>query len=290
MTNFDLIVCLFLCRCIAMVHCGSDDDFFPVDKCNWGVDPMSSLCIEASRTSLIHMGSLDRTEFYKKCAVNKFGGRDAHWLCNRNMIEVVSKDCVFYSYGVSTDYSFDVQLAHRWNCSGILLDPSINHPSQLAPGLKFFPIGAPMLNLKEQGGAGSLSGIAGSQWLTASPVQLKRLFMHHMLAVLKMDCEGCEYAIVRDLFIFQEPRFFQSVEQFAFEAHVSKAWASTDEHVHYLGLLFHVLFREGFELVRWKVGGCYRPHEMLGCIETLANTSFPCGRRKMCHEYTFSRV
>lgn len=148
-----------------------------------------------------------------------------------------------------------------------------------------------MLDRDEQGGAGTLtSEISPSSWLTTSPVKLMQFLGHTNISVLKMDCEGCEYSIARDLFQHGDPRFFSKVEQFAFEAHVSRSWTKTVDHIHYLGLLFHILEREGFQLIRYAVLPCSRADEVLGCLDELIQVDYPCGSRRMCHEYSFARL
>jgi hypothetical protein len=276
----------FLLFCTKSAIC---KPFFHAGICDWSIDPSSDLCLKASTAALRVMAEKLKVPISPACTLRRFGGRAAHFLCDQKVN--TSKDCVFYSFGVNTDWSFDRQLAEAWECDGILLDPSINHRAQMHPRLRFFPIGATMLNSDEQGGAGSLqSDIVASSWLMTSPVKLMQFLGHKNISVLKMDCEGCEYSIARDLFQHGDPRFFSKVGQFAFEAHVSRSWTKTVDHIHFLGLLFHILKREGFELIRSAVLPCSREDEVLGCMDELIQVGYPCGSRKMCHEYSFSRL
>lgn len=91
------------------------------------------------------------------CQLMRFGRRAAHFLCDH--AQETLKDCVFYYFGVNYDWSFDKHLAESWNCDGILLDPTIKHLSHLHPRLRFFPLGAKMLSVEEQGGAGALQSV-----------------------------------------------------------------------------------------------------------------------------------
>lgn len=129
-----------------------------------------------------------------------------------------------------------------------------------------------------------------SNQLLMRPVELMQFLGHKSVSVLKMDCGGCEYAIARDLFEDGDPRFFSKVGQFAFEAHVSREWTKSTDHVHYLGLLFHILEREGFKLIRKAILPCDRKDEVLGCMGELKDLGYPCGPRKTCHEYSFARI
>lgn len=281
---------LYLLSLIAALawQAAANDPFFPPNQCDWSKDPASKLCREASTEALVKMGNLMHQPHSPDCTLHKYGERAAHFLCNRRP----SSNCTFYSFGVNKDWTFDKHIAEAWKCDGILLDPSINHPSHLHPRLKFLPLGATMLQKDDMGGAGSLqsAGIAVDSWLTVSPVKLMQFLGHKELAVLKMDCEGCEYAIAKDLFLHGDPRFFSRVEQFAFEAHVSKAWTKTSDHIHYLGLLYHILFREGFHMERRAALPCSGEDEILGCMDELLQAKYPCGRGRMCQEFTFSRI
>lgn len=161
-----------------------------------------------------------------------------------------------------------------------------------------------MLAEQEKGGAGARTDqttvttimLKGTEreriggWVTAAPSQLMEAFQHDSLALLKMDCEGCEYAIVRDIIKFRHYRFFQKVQQFTFEAHVSQNFMKSKRHLFYFGMLMHILFKEGFHLVKYEIGACAPVDEDKGCREELSSVSFPCGNTKMCHEYLFARV
>jgi hypothetical protein len=111
---------------------------------------------------------------------------------------------------------------------------------------------------------------------------------HSWLNVLKMDCEGCEYALARDVARF-DPGFFSKVGQFALEVHVSKRWLNDTLHLHYLGLLYHMLFSQGFELTHWSIAGCGFASEKMGCMLELDEVGMPCGVRRSCHNLLFSR-
>ena len=128
-----------------------------------------------------------------------------------------------------------------------------------------------------------------TRWQLISPIQVSHMFNHRAIDVLKMDCEGCEFAIARDVALHQ-PRFFSRVGQFAIELHLSKFFASTDEHIHYLGLLFYILEREGLILVDARIERLHPKHESYGCDDKLVAANFPCGKRQMGHNYLFART
>lgn len=114
-----------------------------------------------------------------QCGVKTFGG--AHELCDI----APEQPCFVYSFGISTEYSFDLDVGNRWGCYGFAADPTIDHPSKL-PNITFHSIAAKM---REQSAYPLVTSIpALRQWLG-----------HSRVAVLKMDCEGCEYSLGEDI-------------------------------------------------------------------------------------------
>lgn len=50
--------------------------------------------------------------------------------------------------------------------------------------------------------------------------------------VLKMDCEGCEYALPRDV-LMEDPTFFHRVGQISLEIHTSAVWVNSTETLYW---------------------------------------------------------
>ena len=109
------------------------------------------------------------------------------------------------------------------------------------------------------------------------------------LNVLKLDCEGCEYALAREISL-TNPHFFEKVGQFALEIHVSKFWITDKEHEHGLGILFYLLEQAGLKIFHAEIVACSYDHEVYGCPSTFEQIGFPCGIGKMCHNYLFARI
>jgi hypothetical protein len=65
---------------------------------------------------------------------------------------------------------------------------------------------------------------------------LKKSPRHDRIDLLKMDYEGCEYALAQDI-LLEDPDFLRTVDQLAIEIHVSRKWLKTEAHAHHLGIL-----------------------------------------------------
>lgn len=181
--------------------------------------------------------------------------------------------CSFFSFGINDDPSFDVKLADIWNCRGFAGDPTVPHPSKLHPLVTFHNVGASMLvaneeRLADKGGA--------EEWWSTSMTKLRYWLGLEHVNIIKMDCEGCEFALARDI-LREDPTFLFHVDQISIETHVSKAWMTTREHFYYFALHFALLEEAGFRLEWSEIFGCSKRHEVPGCIPELAQYGFPCG-------------
>jgi len=231
----------------------------------------SAACKRVSANALATMGLLVSSALPRHARVVPVGrGFGLHHVMDSGG----ALPCVFYSYGVAHDRSFDSQIASLWNCSGVLLDPTVTLPSRLqGDELQFIKAGAAMLG--------------GSAYRTLTPVQLMKRYGHARVHLLKMDCEGCEYALVEEL--HTDPQFLRRVDQVVLEVHLSKKWASTRRHVHNLGLLYHALFAAGFRLLDVQITGCAPEDEATGCVDEFRRLGFPCGHAQHCHNYLFAK-
>ena len=198
-------------------------------------------------------------------------GWGGHKLCN-----TIPQKCTFYSFGISSDYSFDLSLADNYSCNGFAADPTVTHPSKLHPLVTFHQIGAKLLRKNN------------NEWLSTSMPSLMKWKQDKWVDVLKMDCEGCEYSLARDVFV-EDPSFFHKIGQLAIEIHVSRVWLNTTEHLYALGKLLKQLQDAGLYLADAVVGGCAPSDEAAGCMDVLHEVGIPCGKGKSCHNYLFSR-
>lgn len=212
-----------------------------------------------------------------KCKTKVMGnGWGGHNLCDRGR---PYDPCVFYSYGISQDYSFDTAMANEWGCKGVALDPSVSHHSTLHPNVTFHMIAAR-----------TADSDADTQWLHITTVPgLKRFLRDEHITVLKMDCEGCEYALAEDI-LLEEPDFFHGVDQFAIELHVSQKWLNTESQALRLGQLYQLAKEAGLSVADTHFGGCNPTDEAAGCLPLLHDVGFPCESRMMCVDVLFARL
>jgi hypothetical protein len=217
------------------------------------------------------------TQHSKRCKIFGMGvAYGEHSLC----AELTPRGpCLFYSYGIQQDYTFDTAMADDWGCKGVALDPSVTHPSKLHPKVRFHNIAARTMNATED-----------AQWDVVTTVPgLKKLLGHDRIDVLKMDCEGCEYALAQDI-LLEDPDFLRQVDQLAIEIHVCRKWLKTEAHAHHLGMLYALAKDSGLKLVETVFGGCHPDDEAPGCHPVLQEAGFPCQNGTMCNKLLFARI
>lgn len=210
----------------------------------------------------------------------------SHELCDR---KEDARPCYFVSVGISTDYSFDTDMADRWQCRGFAADPTIVHNSSLHPLVTFHNLGATLLESNDE-----QTQMEVPWWTVSMPTVVRHVLRVPHLQVLKMDCEGCEYALPRDV-LREDPAFFQGIDQLAIEVHVSRQWLDNDKTLYYLGVLLELLDQAGLRLQVAQLTECGKPHEQRGCHEQLVQRGLPCGWNNdtqegySCHNYLFAR-
>jgi hypothetical protein len=228
----------------------------------------------------------------KKCVLDEKIGSTGHKICG----PIPEQPCNFISFGINDDPSFDREMADHWGCRGFAGDPTVSHPSKLHEKVTFHNVGASMLQdneerLKDKGGT--------TEWWSTSMPKLRYFLGLERIDLLKLDCEGCEMALGRDI-LREDPYFLTHVDQISIETHVSKAWMTTQEQVYYFGLMFPLLEEAGFEMEWSSVFGCSKRHEVPGCMPELAQYGWPCGYEpwpgkknvvlgRSCQEFTWKR-
>ena len=249
-----------------------DGDSFTYEK--------ALITLKHAANELKAAASKENAELRKRCSDIRLGNTKnsswgVHHLCNLQP----PTSCLFYSFGIAYNYEFELELVRKWNCQGVAFDPLIIHRSKIHQNITFHMIGAR-----------TLSKEADRRWLLVSSVpSLQACFRHRRIHVLKMDCEGCEYALGED--IEKENRdFFLNVDQFSVEVHTSKFWISTKRHIYYFAKLFYYLKKARLEIIDVQLVACSRAHEDYGCPDELIEAGYPCSRGKMCQNILFARL
>jgi len=234
----------------------------------------------------------DRSKKHGECVFDKVIGKNGHTLCG----PAPPKPCSFLSFGIFNDPSFDIDVADTWGCRGFAADPTVTHPSKLHDLVTFHNIGLTMLTDNEE----RLVNKGGETewWMTSLPRLRVFLGLDH-IDMIKIDCEGCELAVSRDI-LREDPHFLHRVDQINIETHVTKAWMNTREDTYYFGLLFALMEEAGYVMEWSSVFGCAKRHEIVGCMPEIHEFGWPCGYNDWpghknvvlgwsCQEFTFKR-
>ena len=240
-------------------------------------------------------GEKDVSKFHSKCGDGKepllFGKGGEHMVCGPQP----EGSCNFLSFGIRDDPSFDIHLGKEWNCRGFAGDPSIAHKSKLSPEVTFHNIGRTVLRSNAE-----QRRDPKDEWILSSLPQIKKFLGWDYISIVKIDCEGCELAIARDI-LTEDPSFLENVGQISIETHATKTWINTTEELYYYALMFPLLEDAGFSLVWSSVFGCGK-YEHDGCMpEINGKMSMPCGSRRRnkvnhvpigwsCHDWLWARV
>jgi hypothetical protein len=208
-------------------------------------------------------------------------GWGGHRLCNLSNYNTDGL-CTFWSFGISSDASFDTDLIAKHDCYGLAFDPSVSYKTDfLGSKATFLQIGSRLKESEEfrpQQGA----------WFLASLPMLAKALLIPKLQVLKMDCEGCEYALADDI-LESDEQFLDRVDQFAIEIHTSKLIAKTRDHALALGRLYVLLHEAGFELVDATLIYCNAEHEALGHQDEFVAVGYPHDRNAYCQNLLFAK-
>ncbi len=178
---------------------------------------------------------------------NPEGNRDGVWPICADGLSI--GNCIVYSFGIANDWSFDTSMG-QIGCEVHSFDPSVQLPEQLAPNVTFHPWG-----LKGKRTEGAFSKAAetsyGPQLGELFTLQEIRHRLGHTgpLSVLKIDCEGCEWAF------FSEFRKNPVVlpDQIALELHFSQTFGFTSPRsFSVVSDAFEILSQAAYERFFWQ--------------------------------------
>lgn len=275
-----------------------DAVFFDGEACDWSVDFSSDGCRDASAAAFREVNYRTRSVIRPTCSVMAVGsGSGKHMLCEFEGVGEVGYSApvcqTWLSFGISDDHTFDTHLrALCPGCTGHLFDPSVVYPSRIQDGVYFYKLG--LASRQPNVGRSSSEDGHKKDWVLASLPTFFRIFVGDVsskaaaLAVLKLDCEGCEYAIANAV-ATEYPRLFAHVDQVTMEVHVSRKWMHDTDDMFRLGMLFHMMMREGLQLQHATTDACGAQDEAAGCLPEFVASGMTCVRHAMCHNYLFAR-
>jgi len=238
--------------------------------------PSSSLTfnfsIEDDLLALNEWGNAEKNISGRSLCIHTFVGvgYGRHALCD---FPPLGKRCFFLSFGVQYEYSFERDMFARFNCTGLSLDPSVTHPVNITPGSLFLKAGA------------HSTAHHPADWHTFSVPEL-RAWADHPLYALKMDCEGCEYSLAKDI-LQSDPRFFDRIFQFNIEVHTPRVYMTKNEHAYDLGRLYRLLNLAGMRLQHADNAYCAQHELRKGFQPLLKNSTFDC--YPGCQSFLFAR-
>lgn len=235
-------------------------------------------------SALRRLGSLIRkvmsTDPPSWCAAEEYGvGSGAHKLCNVSLY-IGESACIFWSFGIATDSTFDASLVRHHHCYGTAFDPSVSYMSNfLGEHVEFLGVGARLLDS---------DWFQAGEWFLADVPLLAKALSVRKLHVLKMDCEGCEYGLAQSV-LEHNPCFFHAVDQFAVEIHITKLIAKTHAHLLGLGRLYLILENAGLNLVSAVLGPCNDQHAAAGSLDDFRKYNYPSGNAEFCQNLLFAK-
>lgn len=113
---------------------------------------------------------------------------------------VAESPCLVYSFGIHESYEWEEKVARLFHCEVHAFDPTMDHPTQLAPGVTFHKLG-----LQGEGTDMSATHAVDYQPIDPSRLLSLRQIMQRLqhvgrtIHVLALDCEGCEWGALQQL-------------------------------------------------------------------------------------------
>ena len=126
-------------------------------------------------------------------------------------------------------------------------------------------------------------------WDTVGPAHAARMVSDSgELAILKMDCEGCEVLLFNHT-MQADPGFFDRVDQFAIEVHISQRWMPNERAVLAYGRLLALLLRSDFLLFHATTSWCTYGEER-GLVSQLVSWGYFQRESDHCEVLLFAKA
>jgi hypothetical protein len=135
----------------------------------------------------------------------------------------VDDGCLVYSFGIHESWEWEEKVARFFPCEVHAFDPSVNHATNLAPGLTFHKLGL-------QATGTDMSRTHAAEYDPIDPNlllplnQIMEILGHQnrTIDVLTMDCEGCEWGVLKQL-ACSPSRDDRRIKQIVTEFHFQKS-------------------------------------------------------------------
>ncbi|XP_069183558.1 probable methyltransferase-like protein 24 [Procambarus clarkii] len=161
------------------------------------------------------------------------------WVCLSPKFNVKPRHCIVYSFGISSDWTFDDDISTKYQCKVYAFDHTIGlRDHNRSPFIQFFNMG--ISNRQTLRGD-------GSSVMDRYVNILKMLgHEHSTLDYLKLDIEGSEPSVFQDIFT-HTPNLLKNVKMISMEIHINSQ-KNREEFWKYFQLLdcfgFKVMFSE----------------------------------------------
>jgi hypothetical protein len=132
--------------------------------------------------------------------------------------------CLVYSFGIHTSWEWEEKVARLFGCDVHAFDPTMNHPSQLAPGVTFHQLGLQAAGTDMSATHSDLyEAIDVDKLLSLDKIKTRLGHDNRKLSVLMLDCEGCEWGVLRQFMCDANNKIaMESVDQIVVEMHFQK--------------------------------------------------------------------
>lgn len=164
-----------------------------------------------------------------------------------------SKDCLVYSFGIEHSTEWEEKVAKQFQCEVHAFDPTMNHDTNIAPGVTFHKLGLQADGTDMSSNAVEYDEIDTDLLLTLPEITKRLGHENRTIDVLMLDCEGCEWGVLRTLACSKQSHL---VKQLVTEFHYQKNLGLRDEEdVHTAAAAIECLWEERWHVVSMELSG-----------------------------------
>ncbi|XP_063849903.1 uncharacterized protein LOC135094070 isoform X1 [Scylla paramamosain] len=176
------------------------------------------------------------------------------WVCMDKQYNISPRNCLVFSFGIGSDWSFENDVENKLGCKVFAFDPTINKRSQrITELISFFNLGigdsnrtAPEFKVKTNSYGNILNGLG---------------HLNSIVDILKIDVEGSELRFFKDV-LEGTPSLLKNVKFIAMEVHIQ---GKIREFWKYFQLLDCFGFKIWYSAINPFVGGSVVNGRQRGC-------------------------